>query len=231
MKKRSKIIILTVLTILLLLASGFFIYVSDYYRADQTALTIADDADQVTVQGDLFILDAAMPVDTGFIFYPGGKVEAEAYLPLLDRLRDRGITCVLVKMPFNLAVFNKNGGEEAIAARPDIDHWLIGGHSLGGVMASSFAVDHPDQIEEVILMGAYVYGGWSPENALTIYGSRDKVLDISKIDYEKNVLVIEGGNHANFGNYGKQEGDGTATISSEQQQQLVVGAILDFVGK
>ena len=229
MKKRTKIIFLSILTILVLLSGGFFVYASDYSHADQTALALAEDNTQVTTQGDLMILDPTTPSDTGLIFYPGGKVEAEAYLPLLDQLRDQGITCMLVKMPFNLAVFNENGGEAAFDARPEITHWLIGGHSLGGVMASSFAVDHPDQIEEVILLGAYVYGGWSPDKALTIYGSQDQVLDQTKVDYDTNVLVIDGGNHANYGDYGKQKGDGTATISKAEQQKQTVDAILNFI--
>jgi len=231
MKKRIKIIILLIVTILVLLSGGFLVYAADYSHADQTAMALAEDTTQVNIQGDLLILDSAVPGDTGLIFYPGGKVEAEAYLPLLDQLRDQGITCVLVKMPFNLAVFNKNGGDAAFDARPEITHWMIGGHSLGGVMASSFAVDHPDQIEEVILLGAYVYGGWSQDKALTIYGSQDLVLDQTKVDYEKNVLVLQGGNHANYGNYGKQKGDGIATISKAEQQKQTVEAILAFIGK
>lgn len=231
MKRRTKIALLSIITLLVLLSGGFFLYASDYYHADGDALALARDPSQVEVQGDLFILDADAPADTGFIFYPGGKVEAESYLPLLDQLRDQGITCVLVKMPFNLAVFNKKGGEAAFEARPDIDYWLIGGHSLGGVMASSFAVDHPDQIEGVVLLGAYVYGGWAPDKALTIYGSMDKVLDKTKIDYTKNVLVIEGGNHANYGDYGKQKGDGEATISRTEQQRQTVEAIIEFIGE
>lgn len=229
MRRRTKIILLAILTFLLLLAGGFFLYAQDYYHADQKAMALAEDNTQVTIQGDLLILDSDTPSDTGLIFYPGGKVEAEAYLPLLDQLRDRGITCVLVKMPFNLAVFNKNGGEEAFAARPDIDRWFVGGHSLGGVMASDFAVDHSDRIEGVVLLGAYVYGGWTPEKALTIYGSLDQVLDKTKIDYTQNVLVIDGGNHANFGDYGEQEGDGKATIPAAQQQAETVEAILGFI--
>jgi hypothetical protein len=231
MKKRTKNVLLSIMTILIILIGGFFVYASDYSHADQTAMALAEDKTQVTTQGDLMILDPVVPGDTGLIFYPGGKVEAEAYLPLLDQLRDQGITCVLVKMPFNLAVFNKNGGEAVFDARPEITHWLIGGHSLGGVMASSFAVDHSDQIENVILLGAYVYGGWSPDKALTIYGSQDLVLDQTKVDYDTNVLIIDGGNHANYGDYGKQKGDGTATISKAEQQKQTVEAILDFIGK
>jgi len=231
MKRRTKIALLSIITLLVLLSGGFFLYASDYYHADGNALALANDPSQVEVQGDLLILDSDTPADTGFIFYPGGKVEAESYLPLLDQLRDQGVTCVLVKMPFNLAVFNQNGGEAAFDARPDIDHWLIGGHSLGGVMASSFAVDHPNQIEGVVLLGAYVYGGWTPDKALTLYGSMDKVLDKTKIDYTENVLVIEGGNHANFGDYGKQKGDGEATISKTEQQRQTVGAVIEFIGE
>jgi hypothetical protein len=33
------------------------------------------------------------------------------------------------------------------------------------------------------------------------------------------IRVIQGGNHARFGNYGLQPGDGTATISAADQQE------------
>ena len=44
-------------------------------------------------------------------------------------------------------------------------------------------------------------------------------------------ICIEGGNHAWFGNYGQQEGDGTASITREEQQKQVVDAVLDIVEK
>jgi pimeloyl-ACP methyl ester carboxylesterase len=112
---------------------------------------------------------------------------------------------------------------------PTIKNWYIGGHSLGGAMASDYASKPQDKVKGLILLGAYIYGGISPADALTLYGSLDGVLDRTKINYTENVFVINGSNHAQFGNYGLQKGDGAATISSEQQQNKAVDKILEFI--
>ena len=143
-----------VLLAAVLAAAGFFWYVSDYYRADEIALEVLAQDSGVTVQDDLTVLSPSYPTDTGLIFYPGAKVEGAAYLPLLDRLRQTGLTCVLVEMPFHLAIFDADAAEDVMEQFPDIQHWYIAGHSLGGAMASQFAADHPDEIDGLILLGA-----------------------------------------------------------------------------
>ena len=229
---RKRRIAIIVLAALLLFGGGAFgVYVSDYYKADAAAMALAEDQSQVRAEGNLYVLEPAEDPAAGLVFYPGGKVAAEAYLPLMDRLRDQGVLCVLVKMPFNLAVFGKNRVEEAFAEFPEIDVWYLGGHSLGGAMASSYLSDNPDSAAGLILLGAYVYGDVGTDRALTVYGSEDLVLDRTKIDYTENVLVIEGGNHAGFGNYGPQKGDGAASVSADAQQQETVEAILAFMGQ
>jgi hypothetical protein len=42
-------------------------------------------------------------------------------------------------------------------------------------------------------------------------------------------VIIPGGNHAQFGDYGEQRGDPPATIGRGEQQDIAVGAILDFL--
>ncbi len=173
------------------------------------------------MQDDLTVLSPSYPTDTGLIFYPGAKVEGTAYLPLLDQLRQTGLTCVLVEMPFHLAIFDADAAEDVMEQFPDIQHWYIAGHSLGGAMASQFAADHPDEIDGLILLGAYLYGDYSPEDTLTVYGSLNQSVE-DEIDYTENVVEIQGGNHAQFGNYGPQKGDAPATISAEEQQARTV---------
>ncbi len=228
MKKRRKILII-VFAAIAALAAVFFIYVSDYYHADETARAILEGGSGITEEGNLIILTPPDPGDTGFIFYPGGKVEAISYLPILSKLKDHGITCVLVKMPFNLAVFDSNAADEVYEKLPQITNWYIGGHSLGGAMASAYAEGNMDRIQGLVLLGAYIYGDISAEDALTVYGTNDLGLDLSKIDYATNVVVIDGGNHAQFGNYGPQDGDGEATIPAEVQQDIAVQSILRFM--
>lgn len=216
------------LLILSILAGLFFWYVSDYYRAEDVALEVMAQDSSITVQDNLTILSPSYPTDTAIIFYPGAKVEAEAYLPLLDQIRQTGVTCILVHMPFNMAIFDADAAEEVISQFPEFQHWYIAGHSMGGAMASKFASDHPDQVDGLILMGAYIYGNYPDERTLTIYGSLNQSVE-DHIDYTENIVEIEGGNHAQFGNYGPQKGDPPATISAQEQQAQTVAAIEAFL--
>ena len=219
-----------VLLVLAIPTGAFSWYVSDYYRAEDVALEVLAQDSAIDVQDNLTILSPSYPTDTAVIFYPGAKVEAEAYLPLLDQIRQTGVTCVLVDMPFHMAIFDADAAEEVIARFPEIQHWYIAGHSMGGAMASQFASDHPDQIDGLILMGAYIYGDYPDEKTLTIYGSLNQSVE-DHIDYTENIVEIEGGNHAQFGNYGPQKGDLPATISAEEQQARTVAAIEVFLSQ
>ena len=113
---------------------------------------------------------------------------------------------------------------------PDNQHWYSAGHSLGGAMASRFAADHPEEIDGLILLGAYLYGDYPPADTLTVYGSLNQSVE-DEIDYTENVVEIQGGNHAQFGNYGPQKGDTPATISAEEQQARTVEAVADFIAR
>lgn len=232
MSRRKKWLVASgiVLLVLAILAGVFFWYVSDYYRAEDAALEILAQDSGITVQDNLTMLSPAAPTDTAMIFYPGAKVEAEAYLPLLDQIRQTGITCILVHMPFHMAIFDTNAAEDVIDQFPAFQHWYIAGHSMGGAMASQFASDHPDQIDGLILMGAYIYGDYPAEKTLTIYGSLNQSVE-DQIDYTENIVEIEGGNHAQFGNYGPQKGDLPAAISAEEQQKQTVAAIEAFLAQ
>lgn len=220
----------SVLLVLVILSGAFFWYVSDYYPAEDVALEVMAQDSGITVQGDLTILTPTYPTDTAIVFYPGAKVEAEAYLPLLDQIRRTGVACILVHMPFHMAIFDANAAEEVIAQFPEFQHWYIAGHSMGGAMASKFAADHPDQVDGLILMGAYIYGDYPEEKTLTIYGSLNQSVE-DHIDYTENIVEIEGGNHAQFGNYGPQKGDPAAAISAQEQQAQTVAAIEAFLSK
>ncbi len=224
-KKIFKAAISIILATIVISSAAFVIYTLDYYRA-----TIEADSYTVTREGAMTILQPQNPSGTGYIFYPGGKVEETAYLPLLKQLADEGITCVLVKMPFHLAVFGVNKAD-AVLESPllsEIKEWYIGGHSLGGAMASSYMEKHPDELSGLILLAAYpVNQAETP--VLAVYGSEDGVLNRDKLTGIDHLVKIEGGNHAYFGDYGEQKGDGTATITRVEQQSQCVREIMDFI--
>lgn len=227
-KKIIKAVLIFLVIIFVILSSAFIIWNRDFYHADEIAKNVLVDDGNIKKVGNLTILSPSTDTDTGIIFYPGGKVEAIAYLPILEKLKNEGYTCVLVEMPFNLAFFNKNAADKVYEEIPDIKKWYIAGHSLGGAMASAYASNNQDKVEGLILLGAYVYGDYPSKSALTIYGTFNSNLE-ENINYTDNIVIIDGGNHAQFGNYGRQKGDPDATISAEEQQDIAVKAITSFI--
>jgi len=234
MKKLLKKATAGFLIILILFITAFYIYTSIYYKAEGVAVNALNQDiknGRAKEEKQYILLPSKTQTDTALIFYPGGKVEAAAYYPLLSKISSQGITCILVKMPFHLAVFNSTAADKIMQEIPDIKNWYIGGHSLGGAMASSYMASHPDSLNGLILLGAYPYGDIDTQKALVLYGTMDGVLSREKIKGAGNVIPIEGGNHAGFGNYGSQKGDGTALIPGEEQQEIAVKAILEFIQK
>lgn len=223
----KKKLTVTILLILSLCIIGFGLYVQDYYHADDKALAVLQHTG-VTQEHGVTTLTPETTSDIGIIFYPGAKVESIAYLPILEKLQHLGYYCYLVDMPFRMAIFHSNAAQDVMKQHPNIKHWYIAGHSMGGAMASSYYAKHQDTLDGLILLGAYIYGDVSDQDALTIYGSFNQSVE-DKIDYTQNIVEIEGGNHAQFGNYGKQKGDVDATISADEQQTQAVNAIHTFI--
>ena len=243
-KKRWFKIVSILIAVILLLFGAFFIYTLDYSRPTDIALSAIKDTGSVDVReegGMIVFSPKGTASGTGFAFYPGGKVDYRAYAPLMADLADQGITCVLLKMPFQLAVFDSNAASRAISALPQISKWYVGGHSLGGVMASTFAASNTDKIEGVVFLAAYPSGDIAETGlrVLSLYGTEDGVLNMdsfqasrAKAPPDTVYLEIPGGNHAGFGSYGDQKGDNAALISSDQQRKETAGAIaLFFMGE
>jgi dienelactone hydrolase len=218
---------------------GCAIYVSDYYRADSVAIEsfTASHSVKANESSGGFIVFEPIDPDAGFIFYPGGKVEYTAYIPLMSALAEKGLLCILTPMPFNLAVLDMNAAKGMTDKYPEVDNWYIGGHSLGGSMAASFVADNSNDFDGLILLGSYSTAEVTLP-VLSVYGSEDKVLNREKYDkYKSNInaslteTVIDGGCHAYFGMYGAQDGDGTPSVSNEEQIHLTVEEIIKFINK
>lgn len=237
MDRKKKIVFLIALLIPILTAGAFFAYTGQYYHADATAAAaLISDRNVAVSQTDVGWFFDGPSEDDALIFYPGGKVEETAYAPLLRRLAEEGVDVFLVKMPFRLAVFGVNRAD-SVMERYDYPHWYLGGHSLGGVCAADYACGHSDRLAGVILLAAYP-AKRLPEGLKTvlIYGTADGVLDPEKYAAGKQYApadaseyVIEGGNHAQFGSYGLQKGDGEAAVSPAEQIAATVREILACV--
>lgn len=239
-KKKVLKILLIVFIVLALLVGGCAVYLADYYRADEDAIGVFLQGESIPEENDGLITFEPKGAEKGFIFYPGGKVEYTSYIPLMQSLGEKGILCVLVKMPFNLAVLDKNAADGIQEKYPEIKDWYIGGHSLGGAMAASYLSDNAELYEGLVLLGAYCADDLSKTDldVLSIYGSEDRVMDREKYEeYKKNLpddfteTLIEGGCHAYFGMYGPQDGDGKPSITNEAQIDLTAEHIFAMMSR
>ncbi len=227
------------LAVVLIGALGFVIWASNPAQPMPEALAALESSAQVTVETEpwLTFTPATESPLGGFIFYPGGLVDARAYAPAAHAIAAAGYQVVIVPMPLNLAVFAPNRAEQVMAAYPAIEPWSIGGHSLGGAMAASYVYQHPEQMKNLILWAAYPPGNSGLNESeiavSSIFGTLDGVATPEEIEASRASLpagtefvAIEGGNHAQFGWYGDQDGDNPATISREEQQRQTIEATL-----
>ena len=216
--------------LLLLIAAALLVFALNYYHAGDQALP-ALRSDSVTVEETAFGWRFDGPsTERALIFYPGARVAAASYAPLLHRLAEEGADVFLVEMPLHFALFGEDRADE-ILAQYDYARWYIGGHSLGGVSAVRYAASR--ELAGIVLLAAYPTETVD-EPMLLIYGSEDGVLNMERVEeaprYGRVETVrIPGGNHAQFGDYGAQAGDGVATVSAREQQEETVAAIVAWL--
>ena len=237
-KSAAKRIGMAVFIVFAVLFALFFFYTENYYHADRTAVMMlrTDEYASVTSSQTGLLFDGPGEEDL-LIFYPGAKVQETAYAPLMRQIAEEGMDVFLVRMPARLAFFGSNKADEALQETADYANVYIGGHSLGGARAANYAAEHAESLDGVILLAAYSTKPL-PDSlpVLSVYGTEDGVLN--RANYEKNLanvpnlqeVVIEGGNHAQFGSYGEQRGDGEASIDPGMQWNETAEAVREFAG-
>ncbi|MFT4166761.1 MAG: alpha/beta hydrolase [Microlunatus sp.] len=172
----------------------------------------------------------------GLVFYPGAKIDPRAYASMLRPLAEAGYFVAVVKPPFNLAMPNSAQADMVVQSHPEIQYWAVGGHSLGGVAASSYADSHP--VTGLLLYASYPRSDLVRDDLITtsIYGSADGLIgpeDIAEgkpnLPQATRYVAIEGGIHAYFGDYGEPSGDGTPSISRADAQKQIRQVTLEFM--
>ncbi|WP_025784220.1 alpha/beta family hydrolase [Sporosarcina sp. D27] len=234
-------ILIVIATLLVLAVAGFFFFVSSSYEAIPSAKNSVQSNDQVTVEdsGDILFEPVSEAKEIGFVFYQGAKVESPAYATMAKEIAAKGYPVIIADLPFNLAILSPNRADQIISDHPEIKRWVIGGHSLGGVMAADYALDH-ESVEGLVLLASYPQSktdlSKSPLKVLSLWGSNDEVADLEKVKNAKEIMPndakfieLKGGNHGGFGEYGHQKGDGDSSLSGNQQIQDTVKYIVEFL--
>lgn len=240
MKRILRIFGIGILAILVIGIAGFLVWAMTPAQPEAEAFESITAAQTVENQNWLVFMPEDKFPKTGLILYPGGRVDYRAYAPHAKAIADAGFTVILVPMPLNFAFLGINRADDVMAAFPQVDTWAVGGHSLGGAMAAEYADDNPQSIEGLVLWAAYPAENTDLSEAdfkvASIFASNDKVASLEEIRASKERLPdetqyveIAGGNHAGFGWYGPQNGDGTLEIPKISQQEQIVAATVAFL--
>ncbi|WP_350349028.1 alpha/beta hydrolase [Agromyces sp. G08B096] len=233
-------VLLAVLGVLALLVVVFLVYAHTVMMGERPAALRAwtDDAVEIT-STETGIVIAPVEGDTGegLVFVPGAKVDPYAYLDKLAGVAEAsGLTVVITKPTLNLAFFDTRPLAAFTALAPEVDRWYVGGHSLGGVRACQLAAD--EEAVGLILFGSYCATDLSESDlrVLSVSGTADGLSTPAKIDAASGLLPadavfteLEGVNHADFGDYGAQPGDGASGVDDETARRLIAEAVADFV--
>jgi dienelactone hydrolase len=224
------------------------------YPADQELLraAYADPKVTVTQQSAYFKVEPAKTeAQVGMVFYPGGLVSPESYLDPLVKLvnsaRSQGINVrvYLVRPPLNLSVLDYTAAEKIISEDSQVENWVVGGHSLGGAMACRYTAGTSEGAAGAKVKGLFLLAAYcdtdisaSAKKVISIYGSNDQVLNLDLLEqYSKNLpsssrkKIITGMNHAQFGAYGVQRGDGPAQVSLQIAQENWIAEINNWLAE
>lgn len=239
-RKINKNISKVVIAVVLIALVGSLAWLLNAYEPQDIARENLVSSNEVkVVEGDITeFIPKDVVSHTGVIIYPGARIDVKAYAPLANRLAQNGYKVFAVDMPFNMAIFSSHKADKVIDENKDIENWVIVGHSLGGAMATN-AIETNSKIKGIVYLASYPSGDKIKETGaevLTIWGSKDGVINFENLIKAKENLPkdteyveIEGGNHSSFGDYGLQKGDVKAIISEEEQLNITVESICDFI--
>lgn len=233
--KRKKLLsfLITVFVGLGLTCTAGVIYLNADMPAQEAAAASLQGSEAVTVtkvDGGYFFDGPA--ADKAIIFYPGAKVEYTAYAPLAEAFSEAGFDCFLTEMPLNFAFLGANAADTFIS-NYSYNTWIMAGHSMGGTVAATYAQKHPDTVKGLVLLASYsTVPVGDGIKVLSLYGSEDGCLEKDVYEeYKANwpadatESVIQGGNHAAFGDYGVQKGDNEATLTAPEQWRITAASV------
>lgn len=235
----------------LLWAVVSMVWLANSFRTRGVATDLLQSSSVVSVVRSatmLMFLPPSLDATTALIFICGSGISAESYAPLVRPLAEAGYPVFVVKLPYRFAPLESHKqtavgrARAVIAAHPEVSHWVIAGHSLGGALAARLAGADPTALSAMVLIGTT----HPKEESLAflqipvtkLYASNDGIAPPDRVLATRALLPqstrwveIRGGNHSQFGRYGHQLFDGTATISREEQETITRMAILEVLAQ
>ena len=239
--RRIRITGWTALTSLLVTLVCFLTWFHIVFTAerDATLEVFRDDRVKVAEVDGSIVMEATEGVGmTGVLYFPGARVDPYSYLYPLSELAASGVTVVIMDPLLNMALFDTRSIEELSLAAPKVSDWVLSGHSLGGVRACMLA-DHPDVVG-LVLMGSYCANdiSFTAIPVLQVLASDDGLVDAEALNGSASLLppstqkvTVEGANHASFGTYGDQPGDGVATLSRAEVREQLTSLFLKLLAE
>ena len=177
----------------------------------------------------------------GVVFYAGNPVDYRDYGTLLTAIASAGYLVISPEFPLDTAALNVIAGEEYMKQYPDIQEWFLAGHSHGGGVSTVELALRPNLFKGLIIIDSIIGVPVTQEGfpVLTFHATEDlavpgyqhSILMAELAAADTTEVVIEGGNHAQFGDYGIQFNDGVAKISKEEQLDITIREILKFLKK
>lgn len=239
LRRRIRVVGWSALVALALGVVVFLIWTQLIMPADRAVAQAVFDNPAVTVtdtETSVLIAPATGESSTGLVFIPGAKVDPYAYLATLaPTVEETGMTVLITKPVLNLAFFDHRPLAAFTDTAPEVATWFVGGHSLGGVRACMYAA--ADDVAGLVLFGSYCASPVDDDLAvLSISGSEDGLSTPATIQENASLLPadttfvqIEGANHASFGAYGAQPGDGDSTITAADAERAITDALAAFI--
>lgn len=243
LRRRVRLVGWSALSALALVVLGFVMWASTPYLAERGPVidVWANDAIAVEYLPEGILMTPTVgggdAEGTGLVFVPGARVQAHAYLHQLSGVVEQhGATVLITEPTLNLAFFDTRTLDQFTSAAPEVDRWFIGGHSLGGVRACLMVPG--SEAAGLVLLGSYCAGDISASGlpVLSVAGENDALSTPAIIAENAGLLpadatfvTIEGANHASFGDYGPQSGDGPRSISSEQMRAELTALLGDLL--
>ena len=231
-RRRIRITGWTALSSLLVAIVGFLVYFHIVFVAerDKTLEVYRDESVEVTlVDGSVVMTPAEETATSGILYFPGARVDPFSYLYPLSDVAASGTAVVVMDPLMNMALFDQRSLDELVAVAPEITSWTLAGHSLGGVRACMLADD--PRVTHLVLFASFCANDLSAADldVLLVQGDRDGLIDTNAVKESLRLLppgrfeerVIEGANHASFGTYGVQPGDGVSTLSAADMRSVI----------